>query len=244
MNKLPAQPNKSLIDGITVLQELSRRGIPTSCLELARDLGMENTRVHRILKTLAFLGLTKTNKSRKYMCGDGMHILAAQSLFGSGLLQIAIRYLEKLHACGLTVALGVLWRDKTSYLYHHDPRKKSTIEGLGGSGSVPLGMSSIGMVLMAQKSDSEIVEILTEHPAEGYCGTMDDFMLEMKKTRERGYADVVTDHRSMAITIGHPAFASIAFAGNIPDSDVDKYLQILKSTAKQIEEDLDAHQNS
>lgn len=244
MIKLPAQPNKSLIDGITVLQELSRRGTPTSGIELARDLQMENTRVHRLLKTLAFLGLTKTMKSRKYMCGDGMHILAAQSLYGSGLLQIAIRYLEELHTYNLTVALGVLWRDKTSYLYHHKPSKKSTVEGLGGIGSVPLGISSIGMVLLAQKSDLEISDILAGFPPEEYLGTMDEFMMQMKKIRQHGYADIVTDHRSMAVPVGHPAFASIALAGDISDNEMDKYLKILYATAQKIEDDLNAHQNS
>ena len=115
---LPAQPNRSLIDGLACLQALAGTSGAVGCRELGRRLGLETTRVNRLLKTLAALGLAAQGQDRKYRPGPGIHVLAAQALFGSGLLRRAIDPLEDLHRFGLTVALGVLWRDHVAYLYH------------------------------------------------------------------------------------------------------------------------------
>src|SRR5687767_1336816 len=118
----PAQPNQSLIDGLTVLQALAVAAGPVGGRALARELNLEPTRVNRLLKTLAFLGMAEQTSDRKYFPGPGMHILAARALYGSGLVTRAMPYLEQLVArYDRVVALGVLWRDQVSYLYHWQP---------------------------------------------------------------------------------------------------------------------------
>ena len=66
--------------------------------ELARILGLEPTRVNRLLKTLEHIGLLSQTEKRKYRPGPGIHILAAQSLYSSGLLKAAIENLETFQA--------------------------------------------------------------------------------------------------------------------------------------------------
>ena len=83
---LPAQPNRSLMDGIRCLQILSSNPGPLGARELARRLNMETTRAHRLLKTLAHMGMARQNRNAKYMPGPAMHVLAAQSLYSSGLI--------------------------------------------------------------------------------------------------------------------------------------------------------------
>jgi len=78
--------------------------------ELARELGLEPTRVNRLLRTLAHLGLAQQDDRRKYRRGPGIHVLAAQAKFRSGLLRRAMPVLESLRRFEFTVALGVLWR--------------------------------------------------------------------------------------------------------------------------------------
>jgi len=87
---LPAQPNQSLIDGLACLQQLASEREPVGGRELARDLGLEPTRVHRLLRTLAHLGLAQQDAQRRYRPGPGIHVLAAQAMFGSGLLRRAL----------------------------------------------------------------------------------------------------------------------------------------------------------
>ncbi len=94
----PAQPNRSLADGMTVLLQLVSAREPVGSRELARELGFEPTRVNRLLGTLAQLGLAARTADRKYAAGPGIHVMAALSLTGSRLLKAARPWMEQLHA--------------------------------------------------------------------------------------------------------------------------------------------------
>src|SRR5450432_664771 len=107
---MPAQPNQSLANGIACLQALTAAEDAIGSRELARRLGLEPTLANRLLGTLAELGLAERTPERKYRPGPGIHVLAAQSLRGSGLLQAALPVIRGLLDEGLAVALGVLWR--------------------------------------------------------------------------------------------------------------------------------------
>ncbi|RRQ95553.1 transcriptional regulator, partial [Enterococcus faecalis] len=100
--KINAQPNQSLIDGINTLQALASSPEPIGCRELARQLDSDPTKINRLLTTLAYLGIARQTANRKYTAGPGMHVLAAQSLFASGLIRRALPELEQLRRYGHT----------------------------------------------------------------------------------------------------------------------------------------------
>jgi len=152
--KLNAQPNQSLIDGIATLQALATSPEPVGCRELARRLDADPTKINRLLKTLAYLGIARQTANRKYTAGPGMHVLAAQSLFASGLIRRALPVLEGLRRFGHTVALGVLWGDSVSYLFHAPPGIEAS-RGLGRIGLLPATTSGIGIVLLSELDDDE-----------------------------------------------------------------------------------------
>ncbi|MFA5203811.1 MAG: helix-turn-helix domain-containing protein [Lentisphaeria bacterium] len=241
MNALPAQPNHSLINGIAVLQELAARGRPVSGLELAGALGLEKTRVNRLLKTLAWLGMTRVAPGRKYVAGDGMHILAAQSLYASGLLRLAIPRLEKLHATGGIVAMGVLWRDRVSYFYHHQPGT-DTLAGLGALGFYPAGASSIGMALLAQQPEADVAALFGDRGIAGFTGTRRQLLAALAVIRQRGFADLRTGERSLAVSLND--HTAIALSGRFSDTRAAKLVPLLRDTAARINEDLHAHQQA
>ena len=68
---LPHQPILGLIDGIEVLQFLSASAKECSGTLISKELGIEKTKVNRILKTLAYLGLAHQNNGRKYAADVG-----------------------------------------------------------------------------------------------------------------------------------------------------------------------------
>ena len=156
--KLNAQPNKSLIDGITTLQALATSPDPVGSRELARRLDIDPVKVNRLLKTLAYLGIARQTADRKYTAGPGMHVLAAQSLFASGLIRHALPVLENLRRFGHTVALGVLWQDNVSYLFHAPPGIEAS-RGLGRIGLLPATTSGIGIVLLSEYEDDDVREL-------------------------------------------------------------------------------------
>ena len=152
---LPSQPNKSLLDGLDCLQLLASSAEALGSREVARQLGLEPSRANRLLKTLAHTRLIEQDERRRYRPGPGIHALAAQSLFGSGLIRRALGPLGELHVHGHTVAMGVLWRDHMSYLYHADPGM-DTSTALGRIGLFPVTRSGLGMALLACQDDENV----------------------------------------------------------------------------------------
>ena len=221
MKPYPAQPNQGLIDGLAVLQAVTGAGAPVGGRDLARQLGIEPTRVHRLLKTLAGLGLTSQTPNRRYTVGPGVHVLAAQALYGSGLLRRAVPILQGLHDSGHTVALGVLWRQQVCYLYHGRSGLAPT-DCIGTTGLYPAAQSGIGHVLLAE---------LPGDPAPELAG-------QLAAVRHRGWALVerTADPLSatLAVPVGQPAYAALAFAGEIRATDLPRLLPRLQAAARQI----------
>jgi len=211
-------------------------------LEIAGALGLEKTRVNRILKTLAWLGMIRATTGRKYLPGERMHILAAQSLYASGLLRVAIPHLEKLHETGLIVALGVIWRDRVSYFYHHNPGM-STINGLGSIGFYPAGNSSIGMVLLAQQSDDDIAALFDKNGIAGFQGSLTDFKLAMNTIRHNGFADIANNGHSLAVAVT-PQIAVALSGRDIDPASITSLVDRLKSVADIINKELYAYQQT
>lgn len=224
MNKLPAQKVDGLIDGMALLEELATHKAPVAGLELAKKLGMSPVRVNRLLKTFAYLGYAYRTSSRKYAPGPALHVLTVESMASSGLLRKAYQYLESLSKLVPTVALGVLWKEKVCYLFHRS-------EGKGmGSGLSPdffydWERSSIGHALMAER-DFEDIPGLTPELAK-----------LLLQTRKNGYALVRnSNHYTLAVTIGKPAYAALAVSGMKTLDEILPLVVLLKEYSRLIAE--------
>lgn len=232
---LPAQPNQSLIDGLACLQAVAAADTPLGVRELSRQLELEPTRVNRLLKTLAHLGMTEQDQQRKYRTGPGIHVLAAQSLFASGLLRKAAEQLENLRSLGHIVALGVLWRDQVSYLYHAEPGI-SSVQGVARTGLFPATSSSIGMALLAQLTNAQVRALYRGHDIPSFASGIDTLLDELTIIRQQGFAQAhIGGHTlSLGVTIPRPATAAIAISGRIAQKDIASLVQHLKEAANQI----------
>jgi DNA-binding IclR family transcriptional regulator len=236
--KLNAQPNQSLIDGITTLQALATSPEPVGCRELARRLNADPTKINRLLKTLAYLGIARQTANRKYTAGPGMHVLAAQSLFASGLIRRALPVLENLRRFGHTVALGVLWGDSVSYLFHAPPGIEAS-RGLGRIGLLPATTSGIGMVLLSELDDDEVRELYKDHQdIPMFPEGVDQLLVKLAEVRRLGYARVHVaderDHHVVAVSTGDPAHAGIALSGWIPEASTEELVAALREAAPEI----------
>ena len=180
--KLNAQPNKSLIDGIATLQALATSPDPVGCRELARRLNIDSVKVNRLLKTLAYLGIARQTADRKYTAGPGMHVLAAQSLFASGLIRNALPVLESLRRFGHTVALGVLWQDNVSYSFHAPPGIEAS-RGLGRIGLLPATTSGIGVVLLSEHEDDDVRELYRDRDIPMFPEGIDQLLAKLAEVR-------------------------------------------------------------
>lgn len=232
------------MDGLACLQALASSDTPIGTRELARRLGLEPTRVNRLLRTLASMGLAEQDDHRKYRPGAGIHVLAAQSLHGSGLIDLALRHMRGLHTFGHAVALGVLWRDQVSYLYHvgtEDPASH-VLEGE----PYPATKSSVGMALLAHESEEHVRELYAptepslfqlNSPPPQLDGP-DGLLARLAQTREQGYALLgFPDHRTIAVTVGAPPYAAVAVSGSFGDDEVPALRAALVDVAEKIAKD-------
>lgn len=232
---LPSQPILGLIDGMEVLQLLAASSSEMSGIEIAQTLGIEKTKVNRILKTLAYQGFARTSPSRKYTLGPAIHVLSAQILHGSGLIKSAMKYLEELTQLNVVVAMGVLWRDKVAYTYHWTPGISVT-EGIGRMGLFPATQSSIGMQLLSEKDDDTIETIIDTKGVIPGFESSDVFWDNIKKCRTHNIAqNCFEGNASIGISLGKPAYAGLALAQHGKNTDLNPYIEKLKTTAELIE---------
>lgn len=241
---LPKQPNQSLIDGLACLQALAVGRQVVGVRSLARELGFEPTRVHRLLKTLASEGFAEQTEDGKYRPGPGIHVLAAQALLGSGLVHVAIPILDRVATSltdGLIVAMGVLWRDHVCYLYHgtHD---RTGAAALGHAVLYPATRSGLGLVLLARQPEAVVKELYKDREIPGY-DSVAALQKELARVLKLGYADLTrrADDRALAVGIGEEPTAALTFAGNIP-SDIEKQVATLRAAAAEIEAKLMSYQ--
>lgn len=234
---LNAQPNKSLIDGIATLQALAVSPEPIGGRELARQLGIDTTKVNRLLRTLAHLGIARQTANRKYTAGPGMHVLAAQSLFASGIIRRALPVLEQLRRFGHTVALGVLWEKSVSYLFHAPPGIEAA-RGLGRIGLLPATTSGIGVLLLSEMPNEEVRSLYDGDVIPMFPDGIEQLIAKLGEVRRQGYARVHVaderDHHILAVSTGEPAHAGVAVSGWIPEAATPPLVDALRAAAAEI----------
>lgn len=203
---MSSQPNQSLIDGIRCLQYLVTSGRAIGCRELARLMGINATRVNRLLMTMAAIGLTQQDEQRRYLPGPGIHALAAQAIRGSTLFSQALPLLERHAPKDIVVALGVLWEDQVIYIYHSEPGSQVS-QALAGFHTLPAWQSVIGMALLASETDEALqARFSPEHWRE----------MAPKLAQQRESGHVVWRHEDGELSMAQPLGAhnaAIAFAG-------------------------------
>ncbi|EMC4134854.1 IclR family transcriptional regulator [Cronobacter sakazakii] len=226
---MSSQPNQSLIDGIRCLQYLVSSDRAIGCRELARLMGINTTRVNRLLMTMASIGLTMQDEQRRYLPGPGIHALAAQSIRGSALFSHALPLLERYAPKDVVVALGVLWEDQIIYIYHSIPGSQMS-QALAGFRMLPAWQSVIGMSLLAAESDEALEARFTPEQWEQLAP-------HVAQQREKGL--VVWRHDdgevSMAKPLGiHNAAVALAGMWNISNPEIHTRLEQLDALAARL----------
>lgn len=228
---MSSQPNQSLIDGIRCLQYLVSSGRAIGCRELSRLMGINTTRVNRLLMTMASIGLTQQDAQRRYLPGPGIHALAAQAIRGSALFSQALPLLERFAPKDIVVAMAVLWEDQVIYIYHSKPGSQVS-QALAGFHMLPAWQSVIGMSLLAAETDEALQKRFTGKQWQ-LLGP------HVAQQRERGY--VVWHHDDGEVSMAQPLgahSAALAFAGmwQVKETVVNARLQELDALVKRLTE--------
>lgn len=232
---LPKQPNQSIIDGIRCLQAVVSHERAIGISEIAKELDLEITKVHRLLRTLSHMGLIEQTQSRKYKAGVALPVLAAQTLHAIHFSGEPIKILNALfQETNLLVALGVRWQRQVSYLYHLEPGAPIH-EAVANYRAWPAEISGLGVVMLASLTDSEIQELYKNREIEHF--TLSELLDLVRETRANEYCYLFPTNGSRTLSIrmeSNPNMA-LGIAGNIAPHEVAGYLTLLKETAAKLD---------
>lgn len=218
---LPAQPNQSIMNGMKCLEEIAALTEPIGSRELSRLLNEEPTKINRILGTLCHLGYVEKTDNNKYKVGPAIHIMASLTLSSSKLLHHAFEPLKELLKSELTVALGVLWKNQVSYIFHGDS-KMPFEQCIGSRGLFPEEKSSIGTMIRISNKKEALTAAEKKILKDGYC-----------------YAYADSSQISLAVPIGKPiVIAGLALAGHKENFDHQMNLDLLVIAAEKINKSL------
>ncbi|MFT6434660.1 MAG: DNA-binding IclR family transcriptional regulator [Candidatus Azotimanducaceae bacterium] len=234
---MPRQPNKSLIDGLKVLQFAISYPQGVGVNTIATELGIDTTKVHRLLRTLAAGGYLRQIKGRKYVPDAAIAVLAAQAMQGAGFVDHVYPILDELHkSTGMLVAYGMLWNRQVTYLYHAKPGIKAGM-GLAGHTLVDATQSRLGLAMLARLSQGELELRYTKKEIPGFS-SFKELLGKLKMIQENGYIYEKTNtkgDKTVAICFEKKPAISIAIAGKINKSKVDFWVKRLRDIETRIE---------
>lgn len=242
--RVPSQPNQSVMDAVRVLQAVTFHSRAVSASEIARELGIEVTRAHRLLRTLSMLGMTFQTRKKRFTPGPAMHVLATQALLNSDLAFAARDHLDRLHRdTGLEVAMGMLWQDYVSYIYHAAP--DMPLDAAAGQVSLfPASYSSLGRILMSAMPEEQVRAVYADREIVGYEDVgIEALLADLRTAREAGFARVErrtrTGRVTLAICVPSRPFAAIGVGGDLAPEQTQPLLARLRQAAAQIDAELE-----
>ncbi len=245
---LPSQPNQSVIDAMTCLQTLVAAGGAVGNRELARQMGLNITRVNRLLKTMAHVGMVRQTPQRKYLPGPGVHVLTALALQGDPMITAGVPILEdelRTLPVDLTLALGMLWQRHVAYLFHTkvgpDALSPASTVAVRSHDLFPVLRSSVGRVMLAHQ-DAGYLDRFFPPDADVLPYTSRDALRDdLEQIRKDGFAYATAEQTgsrpSVAVPVGAEGdrpYAGVAIAG-IEEHQVKETVDRLRDLASRLD---------
>lgn len=173
---------------LDVLESLERgeRGVS----DVARELGVAKSNVHKILSNLEERGYVRSGDHR-YRLGLRLWQLGASAVSGLGLRQVALPFMEKLtEVTGEGALLSVYDRGDVTYLEKvSSPQPVVTTTRIGGRS--PAFCTATGKAILAWLPDSDVDEALSRPLTKFNDATVTDpdlIRVDLSAVRKHGYA--------------------------------------------------------
>lgn len=206
------QPNQAAAKAILVLEAFTGSRPEWGVRELARELGMNPTTIHRLVSTLQNAGYLEQNSTnQRYVLGPRVMRLAEVYAHQNPLPALARRVFETFaHRFEYNFYLGTLsTRYEMVYLAVLDGRGPIKIAVEPG-GTIKLHSTALGKVLLAFQGDDYVLELLGRGPLKAYTPrTITDpqeLWSQIHQIRERGYALNDGEHYDEVAAVAVPLY--------------------------------------
>ena len=202
--------DKTLVKGLEVLEALAMSDSARGVSELAREMGLTRSNVHRTLKTLVAAGYARQDGKGDYECTLKLFQLAGSVVARVDVKREAEPFMAALAAKTLeTVHLSVL--DDTDVFYVHKIDSPHPVRAYSEiSGRAPAYCVATGKALLAFQDDSylqrfgERLEVHTPRT----IATQVELRQELAQVRQQGYAINRGEWRETVGGIAAPIFDS------------------------------------
>lgn len=179
----------TLLKGLDVLEAIATRAEPCGVTELAQELGLVKSNVHRVLQTLAHRGyVRKDERSGRYACTLKIWELGATVVDRLDVRPAARPAVEALAArTSETVHLSVLDGNEVIYIDKVDsPHPVRAYSRIGGR--APAYCVATGKALLAHAPEALVSEISLKKYTARTITDPEALRKELRRVREAGYA--------------------------------------------------------
>lgn len=200
---------QSLERGLQVLETLVNGG-PKGVTDIAKELRLDKTIVHRLLVTLQSMDYVKQDDNRKYQTGLKLRQIGAKLLSGLDVRELALPYMH--HLANLTQGVSHLARmveDRAVYI-EKVQHPGVTVQATDVGGEAPGYCSGAGKTLWAYLSPTDLNDIMSHTKFRQHTiNTITDPQIlqhHLAEIRELGYAIDKEEHRLGLYGIAAPVF--------------------------------------
>lgn len=198
----------TLSKGLLILETLARSTRPLGISELAVQLGLNKSNVHRLTSTLRAMEYVAQEPDRTYRCTMKVWRLGNAVMSHMNLPALAVPAMRQLaNVSGETVHLSVL--DGTTVLYIDKIDSEHPVRAYSErGGSAPLHCVATGKILLAFNYEflrSRIATELVRHTARTIT-SLEQLDHELAQVRRTGIATNVGEYRDDVGGIGAPIY--------------------------------------
>lgn len=235
--------------GLDLLMALGKYADGVGVSELARDVGLPISTVHRLLGTMVERRFASFDPSKRlYYLGLKVFELSHKVSLVHGLSEVALPAMRRLvEATGEPSLLSVLQGDNLVYVERVEGRRGIQIRGSIGERG-PLHATSMGKILLAFLPEVEQEEIMNHLNLERLTPTtitdLSQLREEVREVRERGYAIADEEREEGIRAIAMPvlnsrdnAAAAICIAApayRVSLKDLESFLPRLQEATQEI----------
>ena len=244
---------------VSILNAFSAERPEYGVTELANELGLHKSTIHRFLVNLEHAGLVERSpRTGRYRLG--LHILELSGLVMQqmSLWEEALPFLEGLvRDTGETGHLAVLDNGEAIYVERVETHRALRIPSAVGRG-YPAHATSLGKVLLSHLGSADVDDIVRARGLEAYTSNtiVDEAELEheLRLVKERGYAVDNEEYDEGLRCIGAPIYdhtgtvvAALGVGGpvtRVTPERVDELAKLVTRAASGVSRRLGAHQSA
>lgn len=235
--------------GLNLLVALGSYPEGVGVSELARQVELPVSTVHRLLATLVKKGFASFDPDRRrYFLGLRVFELGQRVSLVRGLSEVALPVMRRIaKSTGEASLMSVLQGDEMVYMERVEGSRRLQIRGSAGERG-PLYCTSIGKSLLAFLPEDEREGILErldlEKLAPNTITDVSELRKELQLVRERGYAVADEEHEEGIRAVGVPVVngrerpvAAICIAApsfRVSRENLEEYLPLLRESAREI----------